>query len=81
MRIRVSDKNVGLCEIESVNDLGKHEEYTIKSLCMLQMACMNRGKDPEKFKRFIGVLKEAIKQASMIYSEEFNNESDAFEQF
>lgn len=81
MRIRISDKNVGTCEIESIKDLGKSEEYTIKSLCMLQIACMNKGKDPEKFKKFIAVLKEAIRQAGMIYSEELNDEPGAFEQF
>lgn len=82
MRIRIADKNIGECVITVNNTIGKSEEYAIKSLCMLQMACMNNNQDKDKFNKFIKILKDAIAKAEKLYtSEESRDESDAFEQF
>lgn len=80
MRIRIADKNIGECVITVNTDIGKSEEYAIKSLCMLQMACMNKQQDPDKFNEFIKILKDAIAKADKLYQNGESNESeDAFE--
>lgn len=82
MRIRIADKNIGECVITVNTDIGKSEEYAIKSLCMLQMACMNKNQDPDKFNEFIKILKDAIGKAEKLYmSGDSNDEPDAFDQF
>jgi len=82
MKIRVADKNIGECVITVNTNIGKSEEYAIKSLCMLQMACMNKKQDPDKFNEFIKILKDAISKAEKLYiNGASENEPDAFDQF
>lgn len=82
MRIRVSDKSLGECVINVHTDIGKSEEYTIKSLCMLQLMCMNKQDSPEKFKDFISILKKAVDDIEKVYGdEEPSKDSDPTSQF
>lgn len=67
MRIRVADSKVGECIVNSERDIGKMEEYAIKSLCMLQLMCMNKEEDDQKFGEFLGIMSEAIKKAKNLY--------------
>lgn len=68
MNIRVADRTLGECNIEVKTDIGKSEEYAIKSLCMLQLMCMNKQEHDERFTEFIKVLRDAINKADRIYS-------------
>lgn len=70
MRIRVTDKNLGECAINVSKDIGKSEEYTIKSLCMLQLMCMNKEDSPEKFTEFISIIKKAVDQINDLYHDQ-----------
>jgi hypothetical protein len=82
MNIKVRDQNVGECNIKTYSTIGKDEEYLIKSLCMLQLLCINSKEDPEKFDRFIGILKEATQKAEDLYSEDIKESKfDATDQF
>ena len=80
MVIKVRDRNVGECNIKTYTDIGKDEEYLIKSLCMLQLLCINSKSEPEKFDQFINILKEATQKAENLYSDKESN-FDATDQF
>lgn len=67
MRIRVADRRLGECIINSTKDLGKGEEYAIKSLCMLQLMCMNSNSTDDNFKEFLKILREATKKLEKLY--------------
>lgn len=67
MRIRIADKNLGEVIINVYTDIGKSEEYTIKSLAILQMMCMNKEDSPEKFSEFIKIIKDAVNKANSLY--------------
>jgi hypothetical protein len=82
MNIKVRDKDLGECNIKTYNNIGKDEEYLIKSLCILQLMCINSKEDPEKFDTFIGILKEATQKAEDLYNDNIKESSfDAVEQF
>lgn len=81
MRIRIADKDLGECIINTNKAIGKSEEYAIKSLCMLQLACMNKDQDPDKFDQLIAILREAVNKAEKVYGTGDEDESDAFDQF
>jgi len=70
MDIKVIDNNIGECSIKVYKDIGKDEEYLIKSLCMLQLLCINSKEDPEKFDTLINILKEAAQKAEELYCNE-----------
>lgn len=70
MHIRVADKVLGECNIKINRDIGKREQYLIKSLCVLQIMCMNSEEEPEKFDEFIDILKETTLKAETLYCEE-----------
>lgn len=81
MRIRIADKRSGECLITANKDLDKGSEYVIKSLCMLQLMCMNIDPTDQKFIEFIKILRDSIKKFEALYNPEGNNEPDPFEQF
>jgi len=66
MKIRVADKSIGEIQLDIYTEIGKSEEYTLKSLAMLQMMCMN-NEDPSKFSEFIKIIKEAVDKAQQLY--------------
>lgn len=68
MNIRVADRVLGECNIK-INDenIGKREQYLIKSLSILQIMCMNSQEDPEKFKEFTHILKDATKKIENLF--------------
>lgn len=70
MQIKVADKVLGECNIKINKDIGKREQYLIKSLCVLQIMCMNSNEEPEKFDEFIDIIKETILKAEKLYCEE-----------
>jgi len=74
MKIRIADKSIGEVLLDVYNDIGKSEEYTLKSLAMLQMMCMN-NEDPAKFSEFIKIIKEAVDKASVLYQGTVTDES------
>lgn len=82
MNIRVRDKDLGECNVKTYIDIGKDEEYLIKSLCILQMMCINSKEDPEKFNQFVGLIKELTTKADKLYnSSDDEVECNATEQF
>lgn len=81
MKIRIADKKLGECVITVNKEIGKSEEYAIKSLCMLQLMCMNTQKNDPRFKEFVRVLREATNKAEKIYKPEGEGDADPFEQF
>ncbi len=80
MRIRVADKRLGECIINSSKELDKGAEYAVKSLCMIQLMCMNTDPNDAKFLEFIRILRDATKKLELLY-DEGKNEPDPFEQF
>ena len=81
MRIRVSDKNLGEIIINTTNPIGKVNEYAVKSLCMLQLMCLNSSTSDEKFTEFIKILRDATKKLNNVYGEKGEDDVDPFEQF
>lgn len=82
MRIRVADKNVGEVIVNSKAEIGKIEEYAIKSLCMLQIMCLSPNRADPKFSQFIDILKETTGKLNRLYNgTEDENNIDPFEQF
>ena len=81
MRIRVADKRLGEIVINVNTDIGKCEEYIIKSLCMMQMMCMNKDDSPEKFTKFIEIVKEAAGKANNLYKGIEDDESSPTSHF
>lgn len=73
MRIRIADKDIGECIIESNKDLNKEEEYALKSLCFLQLMCMGNDTGDDRFHDFVRIMKEAIEEIKKVYQE--NNET------
>lgn len=69
MKINVRDNKLGKCEIETYSDIGKAEEYTIKSLAMLQIACMDKT-NTKKLKELVSILSEAIEKADQLFDED-----------
>ena len=80
MNIRVADKNTGEIIINSNRKLEKVEEYAVKSLCMLQLMCLNEGSSNAKFPEFIKILKDTTTKLENLYKDE-TDEPDPFEQF
>lgn len=74
MRIRVADKELGECNIDVSSKISKRAEYLIKSLCVLQIMCMNSEEQPDKFDEFIHIIKEATDKAQLLYCDEELNE-------
>jgi hypothetical protein len=79
MKIKITDKTLGECEITTFKEIGKSEEYMIKSLCMLQLMCMNKEDNPEKFTEFITRLKNASDQIHELYHDKSNPDADPTE--
>ena len=80
MKIRVSDKHIGEVTLDVYTNIGKCEEYTLKSLCMLQMMCMNNT-DSAKFTEFIKIIKEAVDKASDLYQGVVINDANPTDHF
>lgn len=76
MRIRVADRTYGECNIEVKNEISKSEEYTIKSLCMLQLLCMRGSSGEDRFSEFIAIIRSAVDQIDKLYDEESEEKSD-----
>lgn len=71
MNIRVADKHLGECLVKTNTDVTKAQEYTIKSLCMLQLMCMDdEEQNQEKFSQFIDTIKTAVDKINKIYDGE-----------
>lgn len=82
MRIRIADRAVGEVIVNSNVELGKIEEYAIKSLCMLQLMCIGTNKADPRFDEFIKILKETTARLNRLYNgTEDENNIDPFEQF
>jgi hypothetical protein len=81
MRIRVSDKNLGQIIVDSNKDIGKVEEYAIKSLCMLQLMCLNTDSSDPRFREFIRILKDTTGKLDKLYNDRGDEDVDPFEQF
>lgn len=73
MKLRIEHPALGVCQVDTKRDIGKAEEYTIKSLMMLQLACMN-VKDRDKFNEFINIMSEAISKADKVYDDNLAEE-------
>lgn len=78
MRIRIANKRIGECVINSTKELSKPEEYTVKALCMLQLMCMNSEEDPSKFSELLHILHKAIDEANKLYNGKQKDESDEY---
>ena len=76
MRIKVSDKNLGECIVDTVNDIPKCEEYLIKSLMMVQMLCIHGDKNEDRFTELIDVVKTCVNKINEMYKEETNEQAD-----
>jgi len=81
MKIRIADKTLGECVITVNTDIGKSEEYAIKSLCMLQIMCMNQKKNDPRFREFIKILRDATSKVEKIYNPGGDDDADPFKQF
>lgn len=76
MHIRVSDKELGECNVEINSKIDKRAEYLIKSLCVMQIMCMNSDEQSDKFEDFIQIIKEATEKAQQLYCDEEINEQE-----
>lgn len=81
MEIKVKDKNLGSCTIETINDIDKAEEYTIKALACMQIMCMSDDPDKLRRKKMIDILADAIHKCDELYTEEVGDIIDPAEQF
>lgn len=81
MKIRIADKILGEISITINTDIGKCEEYVIKSLAMLQMVCMNNKDSPEKFTQMIEIVKEAVDKTNVLYRGIDDEQSDPVSHF
>ena len=80
MRIKVADKNVGEIIINSNKQLGKTAEYAAKSLCMLQLLCMNANNEDKKLNEFVEILNDTLRRLNKLYKIGATD-VDPFEQF
>ena len=79
MNIKVRESSTGECNIKTYSDIGKKEEYLIKTFCGYQLLCMNGAtEDPEKFKQLLDILTEMTEKINKLYKE---TASDPTEQF
>ena len=69
MEIKVKDQDLGECTVKIFGDIDKDSKYLIKSLCVLQLLCMNSAEDKDKHKQFIKLLKETANKADEIFNE------------
>lgn len=74
MNIRVADNTLGECNVTINSDISKREQYLIKSLCVLQIMCMNSEEDPEKHKEFVKIVKDATEKIEDLYCNEKKEE-------
>lgn len=79
MEIKVADKRLGKCIIVTNKDIGKAEEYAIKSLCMLQLICMNKDEDPQKFYELVKIIGEAVTKIEELYNEKPKFRTELFD--
>lgn len=70
MRIRVADKNFGECVVEVHSSIDKSDEYVIKSLCMLQLMCMNKEDYKDKNAELISIIQKAVNEISELYTDQ-----------
>lgn len=70
MTIKVRDEELGECEIKCFVDIDKDAKALIKSLCALQILCMNSAENKEKQKEFYKILKETADKADKLFNEE-----------
>lgn len=81
MKIRVADKNIGECVINTYVDIPKSVEYVVKSLCVLQLTCLNTNQSDPNFDIILDILKNTTERLCNLYNNEECNEPDPFEQF
>lgn len=81
MQIIIRDsKTYNECIINSVRDIEQKEQLLIKSLCYLQMMCMNSEADKDKFDEFSSIIDNTIKEVDELFIEE-ERVNDGTEQF
>ena len=69
MNIKVRDEKLGECNVNIYVDIDKDSKYLIKSLCALQLLCMNSAEDKDKHREFVKLLKETANKADEIFNE------------
>jgi thiaminase len=69
MNIKVKDEKLGECNVNIYVDIDKDSKYLIKSLCALQLLCMNSAEDKDKHREFVELLKETANKADKIFGE------------
>lgn len=81
MQIKIRDsKTYNECIINPVRNIGQREQLLIKSLCYLQMMCMNSEVDKDKFDTFCSIIENATEEVEQLFCEEKRIE-DGTEQF
>lgn len=80
MRIRVADKRVGECIVNSNEELSKEQEYALKSLCMLQLMCINIDTKNQNYIKFLDILRETTRKLDKVYGDK-QEDANPFEQF
>jgi hypothetical protein len=77
-QVKLSEKGIGECIINSNEDLEAKSEFIIKSMAAIQMLCIskNKSEDP-KLKEVIKILDDSMKKIHLLYSGD-NDESDLF---
>jgi hypothetical protein len=82
MDIQVKEETLGECNITTYIDIDKDAQYLIKSLCILQILCMNSREDEKKSREFYEILKEATDKASKLFNQDKEDlDIDATAQF
>lgn len=79
MNIKVGSEGVGECNIRVDASIEKVQEYRLKSLCCLQLMCINFANDPEKFNQFDEIVTNTMKQLNELFKD--SEEMDGTEQF
>lgn len=81
MNIKVSDKSIGNCNITSNNKLEDKDKCLIKSLCFIQLMCMDQNDDNDKKAERVKIIQEATIKLKDLYNEQPTCECNAVSQF
>lgn len=69
MNIKIRDEDLGECSVDVYVDIDKDTKHLIKSLCILQILCLNSAENKEKHKEFVKLLKDTATKADQIFNE------------
>lgn len=71
--ITVNDTDIGKIVITPNNKIDKETEYLLKSICMMQLLCLNKEENKEIHKELKLILNDTVNKINKLYNyEEFD---------